>query len=327
MASSGSLHHAEAFGLTCIALADTTVAVFSEGVVAFGTNAPQRVTDAFILSACATGDGQQLLLGNDQGQVLSVDKAGRVQLRADLGGNKWIEQLAASPASGQIAAAHGRTLLLIGAPSAPPLPIEHVSAVSGISFDPKGKRVAASHYGGVTLSWVSGSSARTALEWKGAHIGLTWSPDGAFVVTAMQDCALHGWHIPNQKHMQMVGYIAKTRSLAWLDKGRWLVSSGAPSVVCWPFFHKSGPMGKSPVELPGGDSLVTRVATHPRSDIVAAGYEDGSIVLFRFADRTSLPVSGGNESSVSGLAFSRNGKQLGFTWENGDYGVLSIPGL
>ena len=33
------------------------------------------------------------------------------------------------------------------------------------------------------------------LEWKGSHLDVTWSPDGRFVVTSMQENALHGWRL------------------------------------------------------------------------------------------------------------------------------------
>ena len=46
--------------------------------------------------------------------------------------------------------------------------------------------------------------SREFLEWKGSHIDVTWSPDGRFVVTSMQENALHGWRLrPDKGHMRM----------------------------------------------------------------------------------------------------------------------------
>ena len=47
------------------------------------------------------------------------------------------------------------------------------------------------------------------LEWKGSHLDVTFSPDGRFLVTAMQEPTLHGWRLVDSKHMRMSGYAAR----------------------------------------------------------------------------------------------------------------------
>ena len=62
----------------------------------------------------------------------------------------------------------------------------HPSTVSGLAFNSKGKRLAVAHYGGVTLWWTAtlGQTPKR-LEWRGSHIGVSWSPDGTHLMTAM----------------------------------------------------------------------------------------------------------------------------------------------
>ena len=125
----------------------------------------------------------------------------------------------------------------------------------------------------------------TELHWDGAHTGITFSPDGNFLVTTMQENALHGWKLADSKHMRMTGYPAKVKSLSWSAKGKWLASSGAPAAIVWPFQGKDGPMGKAPLELgTRGNAMVTAVACHPSQDIAAIGYADGMVMAVRFAD-------------------------------------------
>ncbi len=62
----------------------------------------------------------------------------------------------------------------------------------------------------------------------------------------MQENALHGWQIADGSDMRMSGYPAKTRSIAWTAKGRYLATSGANAAILWPFHFKDGPMGKEP---------------------------------------------------------------------------------
>ncbi len=88
----------------------------------------------------------------------------------------------------------------------------------GVAFAPKGLRLAAASYNGVWL-WYPGTEVKPEfLEWKGSHLGVTWSPDARFVVTCMQENALHGWRLATggakPGHMRMTGYAAKPRSMS-----------------------------------------------------------------------------------------------------------------
>jgi WD40 repeat protein len=310
------------YGLAVIAMQKSVAFVWSDGRIARGLDAPKTATRTTIISACAQGDA--LLLGGDDGRLqrANVDSSW-----ADITqfGRKWLENV--SYGDGVIAASTGKSLHLIDVKSGNGLSIDHSSSITGISFDARGKRLAVSHYNGATLHWASGKGTPQSLEWKGSHIGVLMSPDAKFVVTAMQELALHGWKLPEAKNMRMSGYPAKTRSMAWSAKAKWLATSGAPSVICWPFFYKDGPMGKGPIEFAGASgALVTSVACHPKQDIIAAGHEDGSVLLFRMDDAADILVANANGTAVTSLAFSQDGKELGYIRENGSIGLLQLPG-
>ena len=69
-------------------------------------------------------------------------------------------------------------------------------------FAPKGLRLAIAHYNGATLWFPNASAAPQKLEWKGSHLGITVSPDGRFLITAMQEPTMHGWRLLDGKHMR-----------------------------------------------------------------------------------------------------------------------------
>ncbi|MGZ2474826.1 WD40 repeat protein [Sinorhizobium medicae] len=204
--------------------------------------------------------------------------------------------------------------------------------VEGLAFAPKGLRIAAARYNGVSLHWVAMSGQPVDLEWKGAHTGVTFSPDGRFVVTAMQENALHGWKLDAKpgaeaRHMRMTGYPAKVKSLSWSAKGKWLASSGAPAAIVWPFQGKDGPMGKAPLELgTRANIMVTTVVCHPAEDIVAIGYEDGMILAARLADSKEVLLRRPGKGAITAMAWSKNGRQLAFGSAAGDCGVVDIAG-
>ena len=162
------------------------------------------------------------------------------------------------------------------------------------------------------------------LEWKGAHLGVSFSPDGKYVVTAMQENALHGWRLADGKDMRMSGYPAKPRSMSWSAKGRFLATSGANAAMLWPFHFKDGPMGKPPLQLGAREVLVTRVACHPtRGDggDRLPGRHDPRRPFRRRRGGADAPPGGG---PVSALAWDDAGRRLAFGTEDGAAGVIAF---
>ena len=140
----------------------------------------------------------------------------------------------------------------------------------------------------------------------------------------MQENALHGWRLEDGKDMRMSGYPAKPRSLSWSHKGRFLASSGANAAILWPFHFKDGPMGKPPLQLGAREVLVTRVACHPREEVVAIGYSDGMVMAVRMADQEEALLRRQGGGSVSALAWDADGGRLGFGTEEGVAGVIAL---
>lgn len=269
---------------------------------------------ALALAPDVAGGG--FLSGGDDGRLLRLSPQGDVSEILHVP-RRWVEHVASHPA-GVFAAAVGRAVSVWDAKGTLLKTLDHPSAVSGIVFDARGKRIACAHYNGVSLWFVaSRQSTPRRLEWKGSHTAVVISPDGDVVVTAMQENALHGFRLSDGEHMRMSGYPAKTASLSFTHNGKWLATSGAPSIVIWPFTG-GGPMGKAPLELAGGDDvLCTVVACHPRMNVVAAGFEDGLVVLADIESARILPVAAPGRGAVSALAWSPAGDHLAFGTEQG----------
>jgi WD40 repeat protein len=203
----------------------------------------------------------------------------------------------------------------------------HERSIEGVALAPKGTRLAAARYNGVSLLFPNTAAKPVDLEWKGAHHGVCFSPDGRYVVTTMQENALHGWRIEDGKHMRMTGYPAKIKSWSWSAKGRYLATSGAEAAIVWPFFGKDGPMGKPPLELGTRANLkVTAVACHPAEDVCAIGFSDGMILAVRFADSKEVLLRRGGKGGLSSLNWDGGGFRLAFGSETGDCGVVDIAG-
>lgn len=290
-----------------------------------------------LTAAAQSADSRFLFTGGEDGAVcrLKAPAAGdnaapQPQLLANSGG-KWIDYLAASADGGSFAFSCGRRLCFGAAAANAPLREWRLErSAEGLAFSAKGLRLAAAHYNGASLYWPNSDAAPTKLEWKGAHTGIIFSPDRRYIITAMQENALHGWRLEDGQHLRMSGYPAKVKSLSWSAKGRYLATSGAPAAILWPFISKDGPMDKAPLELgTRGDSLATCVACHPQRDIVAVGYADGMILLVSFAAAESaapqekLLRRGGN-GAITAMNWDKTGFRLAFGAESGEAGLINL---
>ena len=163
-----------------------------------------------------------------------------------------------------------------------------------------------------------------ALNWAGSHLAITISPEAEYVVTGMQENALHGWRLPDKIDLRMDGYPAKTKSFSWDRRGRWLATSGAQSAIVWPFVGKLGPQGKPPLQPGERQALVTAVAFHPSEETLAIGYADGAVLVVRLADSLGMEIDEPGEGPVTALAWSADGKRIAIGDEAGRGAIVDV---
>ena len=289
---------------------------------------PVPAHDGAVLALATDAGPAGFVTGGDDGLFRRIAADGGVSDVARFG-MKWVEQVAsfADPkgTGGLLACAVGKVVHLFDAAGHKLKEFAHPSAVTGLAFDAKGKRVGASHYNGATLRFVAAKTdTPRVLEWKGSHTGIAIHPDGDAVVTAMQENALHGWRLSDGQHMRMSGYPSKTAALSFTRNGKWLATSGADAMVLWPFFG-GGPMGKAPLELAGGDGvLCTQVAAHPQQDMVAGGFADGLVVLADIGTSRVLPIAPPEHGPISALAWSPGGERLAIGTETGFAAIVDL---
>ena len=304
---------------------ETALFALGDGTVVAGDrpDAPIVAHDGGLLVARMSADGRALISAGDDGRVARTAGDGTVTTLFTRKG-KWLDQLAEGP-QGAIACAAGRTAWVRLADGRE-IEFAHEKAVGGVGFLPKGLRLVTATTDLARLHWVTAKGAPIDLPWKGAHTGIVASPDGKFLVTTMQEPALHGWRIDDMKHMRMTGYPAKVKSVSWSAKGRFLATSGAQAAILWPFFTKDGPMGKNPLELGPRDRLVTRVACHPSEDVLAIGYDDGMVLAVRFGDQAEVLLRAPDGAPLSALAWDASGVLVAFGAESGAAGIIDIRG-
>jgi WD40 repeat protein len=271
----------------------------------------------------AAGDGERVITGGDDGKVVATDATGASTGIAADAKHRWIDHVAIGP-GGAVAWSAGKQANVRSAKGAEQV-FEAPSTVGALAFSPKGFRVAIAHYNGATLWFPNAAGAvPETLTWRGSHLAATFSPDGRFLITAMQEPTLHGWRLADQKDMRMQGYAARVRSLDWTADGKWLASSGSTQLILWPFQSKSGPMGKTPQALAPSEAQVEMVACHPAQGVVAVGYADGLILIVRLPDGAEVLARKPASVPITALAWSRHGTLLGFGTEDGEAGIVDL---
>ena len=316
LAAGGAVVAAHFLGRTAAFVLGEEGMVFAEP-----DGAPRRfaVHDGAILTTAA--DGERIVSGGDDGQVIATNAQGDTRTLASDAKHRWIDHVALAP-DGVVAWSAGKTAFV----QAKELrEFEAPSTVGGLAFLPKGFRLAVAHYNGASL-WFPNApqAAPEKLEWKGSHLGATVSPDGRFLVTTMQEPMLHGWRLADRKHMRMSGYAARVTSFGWTLGGRWLATSGSTQLILWPFQTKDGPMSREPRLLAPSEHRVEVVACHPKQEIIAAGYSDGMVLLVRIEDGAEILAKKPGATAVTALAWSGDGRLLAFGAEDGEAGVLDL---
>ncbi len=310
-------------GTACFALGDGSVRLSTdEGFVTIEAH------DGAVLSACDHPSGAGIITGGDDGRVVWSRREGGEIAASEIAAIKgrWIDAVAASAETGLIAFSAGRDLHVRDAadPAFARL-FTHDKSVADVAFDPKGRRIATATYGGAALWYARIEKQQPQmLKWAGSHVMVRWSPDGRFLMSAMQENSLHGWRLNDAKDMRMGGYPAKVKSLAFLSGGLMLATSGANGVVVWPFQGSNGPMGKEAAEV-GFDqeAMVSRVAATPDAGVLVAGLDDGRVWACDLKNGQRQMLKAEKGPPITALAVTPDGRRCAWGDEDGGAGVLA----
>ena len=299
---------------------DAPVAALGDGRVVFPDDdvAIDAHPDAGILSAAVHPAGLGIVTGGDDGRVVWTTKdAGAIELAAHPGA--WIDAIAVASEGQLIAYAAAKSVFVLDLLRKETKVFKHEHSVSDLCFDASGRKLYCATYNGVMVWFARIKDQKPSkLFWAGSHTKIAISPDGKFLITAMQENALHGWRLADGKDMRMGGYPAKIRSLDFFAKGKLLTTSGASGAVVWPFLRPNGPMGEEASEIhPQATGLVSAVAGAAGETLLAAGLEDGRVWLAELQSTHVDWIKQEKGAGISALAMSNEGTRILFGDEDG----------
>ena len=129
---------------SAITTGNGVAASFGDGTVRFfhpsHTHTVTQAHEGVVL--CLTSAQDNILTGGDDGRFIQISSNGTVTELANFG-TKWVDCVAAS--NGLVACSSGPMVHLWSSVQSKPTILEHSSTVGGLTFDPKGKRLAVAH--------------------------------------------------------------------------------------------------------------------------------------------------------------------------------------
>jgi hypothetical protein len=269
---------------------------------------------------CVAGDSQLgLVTGGADGRLARVGADGEIAL---------VEEFAGGPV-GVAAAVAGVAACAVGASvyrfdGAGRASLDLPGPVAALAFDPTGRQLAIAHADGVTL-W-SGDPAQPALLSRAGGAGaLAWSADGGCLVIGAAD-RISGWRVPDAIEITMGETASPVRSLSYSGPGGFMAASGSARVVCWQLDGVSDRASRRECGV-GSSAPVVRLACHPTRLLIAAGYENGAVLLCHPGAADILFVRAAGGGAVSALAWSPDGTFLALGVEGGEIGVVAFPDL
>ncbi len=292
-----------------VGFGDGSVRIFTSGQSSDAIKAHKGIV------LCMSKDGNHILTGGDDGRFLKISLDGVVKEIGNFG-TRWVDNVTAN--NGSLVCSSGKIVYLWSPNNKEPKLFEHNSTVGGIAFDTKGKRLAVSRYDGVTLwkkdytkKWVSSN-----LIWKGSHNKVSFSPDGKYLVTSMQENAIRCWRLKDKIDFAMSGYDRKIKSFAFVGETSYLATSGAlgmgvAAAICWPF-DGEGPMGRQPTCISyTGNNEVTVVEPFPSENAIFAGLSDGSVFLSEIENKNNtIIIRSFTGSEVSAIAVTDDSSSI-----------------
>ncbi|MGI9491647.1 MAG: WD40 repeat domain-containing protein [Geminicoccaceae bacterium] len=273
------------------------------------------------------------LLGDASGGLVSVTEGGeRTPFAPSIDGSVTAIDHAAKT-NWLAFATGGQTVFLKNKSEAENRALEHDTEITTLRFSPEGDFLAVAEQEAVTLWKIEEKAAAIAtIPTPNRPLTLAWSPDQSGLAIGFEAggaCLLNISEATASDAAITIfpDYPTAVRSIAWSPDGTVMATSGAFRVIAWPVNDLTTD-GGSPASLETGKpSLVTveSITTHPTRPLIAAGYENGMVIITQFGRSDELVIKTEGQGAVTKIAWSQDGGYLALGSDRGHAALVELP--
>lgn len=269
-----------------------------------------------------SADGQYLAAAGQQGEVLiwQVQAPERAPVVLPHP-NCWIDQLSWHPVKPWLAFGAGSQVQIWDMTQ----PLTHLdfaeSSVLSLDWHPQGELLAVSGHTGIKVWQCDDWQAQPEfVEVPGASIAVAWSSDGRYLASGNLDHTLTVVSWGNPPPWLMQGFPGKVRQVSWAaaiaDSPSMVAAACLEGVTVW---QRQGQGWESRV-LQQHTQIVSAIAFHPTTQLLASAAKDGHLCLWHNATKLQQTLKG-VRSGFSSIAWHPAGEYLA---AGGDQGEILI---
>jgi len=223
--------------------------------------------------------------------------------------------------------AEERAILIRRGQTAPlPLTLDHPVAIATFSQD--GTHLAVAGGDRLTICKIDEIfDTITTLTITDDPMALAWSPDGTNLAIGHKTGGASVLHLGNETAHSFKDYPAPVSSVAFSHDSQILITSGAFRIIAWPL-NNLKTNGSSPEALTTGKpSLVTveSVAAHPNRPLIAAGYENGMVIITETGKQDELVLKMEGQGEITAIKWSKDAGHLAIGSDQGLAAIIELP--